>query len=169
MGVALEVDDGIRTRGPVEWIIRDAKGRFVKRGRGRLVNKTNNNALAAYAQWGVGVANVGAGNVIPYPTQMQLGTGTGTPASNDSGLFTAAAGTEVAITSYSVYKTYYSQYVAYWGSSTPTGNYTEAVLLDPNGLCWAHVLLQTSASQPYVPIKPSQTLTIIWRVQFQGN
>jgi hypothetical protein len=161
--------DAVTARGGVEWIVRDPCGRIVRRGKTK--NKTNVNALSALTQWAVGVAsNIGsAGTVVPYPTQMQLGTGTGTPSATDNGLFAPAPGTLVPITNWSVYQNYYAQYVAYWGSTTPAGNYTEAVLLDPNGFCWAHVLLQTSANQPYVPIQSGQTLTIIWKLQLLGN
>jgi len=156
------LDDVIRTRGPVQWILRDKHGRFVKRGFGRTYNKTNNNALSALAQFAIGASPA-------YPTQMQLGTGTGTPSATDPGLFTAAPGTEIPITNWSVYQSFYAQYLAYWGSTTPPGNYSEAVLLDQNGLCWAHVLLQTSANQPYVPVQSGQTLTILWKLQLLGN
>jgi hypothetical protein len=162
MSAVIQSHDDINAHGSVIWVVRDRRGRFVKGGRGRNQNKTNNNALAALAQLAIGGAP-------GYPTQMQLGTGTGTPAANDPGLFSAAAGTLVPITNWSVYQNYYAQYMGFWGSSTPAGNYTEAVLLDPSTLCWAHVLLQTSANQPYVPIQAGQTLTILWKVQLTGN
>lgn len=168
MSHAIEsLQDDITARGSVQWIIRDRKSRIVSCGVCR--NKTNNNALAALAQWATGVANIGIGTTVPVPSQMQLGTGTGTPAATDPGLFTAASGTLQQITNASVYQTFYAQYTAYWGSSTPAGNYTEAVLLDKNNVCWAHVLLQTSANQPYIPIQSGQTLTILWKLQLLGN
>lgn len=163
-----QTQDDIHLQGGVTWIVRDAKGRFVRRG--NIRNKTNNNALSALTQYAIGTPNVaGYSNQVPYPTQMQLGTGTGTPSAIDAGLFTATSGTLIAITNWSVYQTYYAQYTGYWSSTTPAGNYTEAVLLDKNNVCWAHVLLQTSANQPYIPIQAGQTLTIIWKLQLIGN
>lgn len=159
----------IEAHGIVDWILRDPDGRFAKRGRRRHRNKINNNAVAAFPQWATGVGNVGAGSVVPYPTQMQLGTGTGTPSSSDPGLFTPVAATLTPINNWSVYQTYYAQYVAYFSGNIPAGNYSEAVLLDPNNLCWAHVLLQTSSSQPYIPIQAGQSLTIQWKLQFVGS
>lgn len=156
--------------GVVTAIVRDARtGRFVRVRHMR--NKINNNALSALVQWGVGVAtNFGSGApLVPYPIQMQLGTGTGVPALTDTGLFTPAANTEVNITSFSVYQVFTMQFVAFWGTSTPANNYTEAALFDVNGVCWAHVLLQTSANQPYIAIQSGQTLTIIWKITLTGN
>lgn len=164
-GLAVPAED-LALRGSVTCLIRNASGRILRRL--FIPNKTNNNARAAVAKWMTGVGNVGIG-ATPYPTQMQLGTGTGTPAATDTGLFTAAAGTLVAITNASTYQTFYAQFVAYWGSTTPAGNYTEAVLLDSAGVCWAHVLLQTSASQPYIPISAGQTLTVLWKINVLGN
>lgn len=160
MSALVQTRDDINAHGSVIWTVRDRRGRFVKGGRGRNHNKTNNNALSALAQYAIGAAP-------GYPTQMQLGTGTGTPSATDPGLFTPAEGTLVPITNWSTYNTFYAQYIAYWGSSTPPGDYTEAVLL--SNLCWAHVLLQTSANQPYVTIQAGQTLTILWKLQLTGN
>lgn len=156
----------VRLRGQVRWWWRDGRGRLL--GAGQRANVVTNQALAALAQWAIGVTNVGPG-AVPFPTQMQLGTGTGTPSATDTGLFAPAAGTLVAITNFTVYQTFYAQFLAYWGSTTPAGNYTEAGLLDPNGVLWAHVLLQTSGSQPYIPLQAGQTLNILWKLQFLGS
>lgn len=162
----LETDDFIRGRGEVLWRLKDPDGRILLSGGSR--NKTNNNALSAIVQWGTGTANIGIG-AVSAPTQMQLGTGTGTPSSTDTGLFTPTSGTVQPITNASPYQTFYMQFLAYWGSSTPAGNYTEAGLFDTNMTLWAHVLLQTSAGQPYIPISAGQTLTILWKLQLIGN
>ena len=160
--------DGMGLDGSIVAIVRDARGRFVRRY--TIRNKTNNNARAFVAQWLTATSNItGSPGAVPGPSQMQLGTGTGSPAATDAGLFTAAAGTLVSLTNQSVYQTYYAQWIAYWGSSTPAGNYTEVVLLDAANNCWAHVLLQTSSSQPYVPISAGQTLTVIWKFNVLGN
>lgn len=152
--------------GAAFWVVKDRVGHIVRRGRAR--NKINNNALAAFAKWAIGVNNTGQG-ALPGPSQMQLGTGTGTPTPTDTGLFTPTAGTVQQITNPAVYQTFYAQYLAYWGSSTPAGNYSEAGLFDPAMTMWAHVLLQTSANQPYIPITAGQTLTILWKLRFVGN
>jgi len=164
--VAVEVADGARLVGEIQWVVRDRRGRFVRWG--IIRNKTNNNARAVLAQWMTGTTNASNG-AAPGPSQMQLGTGTGTPAATDTGLFTAASGTLVAISNQSVYQTYYAQYQGFWPSTTPAGNYSEVALFDPNLVLWAHVLLQTSANQPYIPLQLGQTLSVIWKINVLGN
>lgn len=166
-GSGAQVEDAIRAVGGVLAIVRDRHGRFVRVY--RIRNKTNNNARAIVTNWLAGTSNItGSPGAQPGPSQMQLGTGTGTPAPTDTGLFTATAGTLIAVSGVGTYQTFYAQYTGFW-SAPPANNYSEAGLFDAAGNLWAHVLLQTSANQPYIPISTGQTLTILWKINVLGN
>lgn len=118
-------------------------------------NIQTNYSRNALAQWITGTSTQ---TLIP-PTQIQLGNGLGTVSGTDTALFSPIAGTLSACDSIQRVQTYYAQFIKTYNSTDPSGQYTEAGLLDTNGNLWGHVNINQFKSN-------QQTLTVQWQVYF---
>lgn len=102
---------------------------------------------------------------IAVPSQMELGTGSGTPSQSDTDLFSPSAGTLKPCSGIRPYLTYYAQYVTTWQSTDPIqGTWTEIGLFDENMNLWAHSILSSN-----VAIKSGEILVAQWNVQIKGD
>jgi hypothetical protein len=100
-----------------------------------------------------------------WPSEMELGTGTGTPAASDTALINPVVGTMKQCSNIQQYLTYYAQYIATWQSTDPiTGTWTEIGLFDANGNLWAHVVFTNS-----LVINSGEMLIAQWAIQLLGN
>lgn len=158
-GGPMEVTELLGLEGTVTVTVRDRRGRFVRR---RVIRNTLTNFLrATVAAWLTGRNNTGQAPLGP-PDRIALGTGVGTPAPTDIGLWTETAGTRKACAYVQVYQGYYAQYTTQYLSTDPAGTFTEAGLFDADGNLWAHVSLGS------VSRAGNETLTVQWKVQPKG-
>jgi hypothetical protein len=102
-------------------------------------------------------------NTAPFPlqlpSQMELGTGSGTPARTDTDLWSPAAATLKPLSAMQVYLQYYMQYICTWQTSDPIqGTWTELGLKDAGGNLWAH-----AAST--ITINTGEMLVGQWQIQ----
>lgn len=112
------------------------------------------------------VASLLVGNfTTPLPSQMQLGTGSGTPSATDTDLWNPSAGTLKLISGYTQYLQYFAQYLCTWLASDPIiGNWTEIGLKDSTRALWAH------ANVTGLPtVNAGEMLIGQWAVQLIGN
>ncbi len=114
--------------------------------------------FSAFSQWMTGKNNTGYQALSP-PTQIEYGSGTGTPAETDTGLFTPITGSlanlSYATANYSVTGT--SLFVFNTPAGVITTEVTEALLRDISGHAWLHTMFG-------VPFTPSLTeiITTLW-------
>lgn len=122
-------------------------------------NKTTNYTRQYMAQILTGAV------VMPLvlPSQMELGTGSGTPSATDTDLFVPVVGTLKPLSNTQVYLTYYAQYVCAWQTTDPiTGTWTEIGLKDANNNLWAH-------ASTGITVNTGEMLVGQWQVQILGN
>lgn len=106
-------------------------------------------------------------NSVTYPlitpSAMQMGTGTGVPASTDVALWSATPATLKSCSTVQTYQNFYSQFITVWQSTDPIqGTWTEAGLFDVSGNLWAHV--NTNAT-----VNAGEVFVAQWQVQFITN
>lgn len=118
-------------------------------------NKITNALLARIAQWMAGVNNTGQ-NPAYVPSKFQLGTGTGTPASTDTALFTPSAGSLVNAATVT-YSSNTTTLTINYAQNFITGTFTEAGLLDVNSVLLTHVTLT-----PSLQIVANQSVSITY-------
>ncbi len=121
-------------------------------------NTVESYALDALAQWLAGVNNTGY-NPVAWPTQMQLGIGSGTT-------FVSVSGTLKTI-SYAQWQGPGSgqmQAVCQWVESDPSGTFTQAQWLDTNLNPWFFVNFSDPISK-----SSTQNLTLQWTVTFANG
>ncbi len=121
-----------------------------------------NYAFSAFAQWIAGVNNQGQ-NAVFAPSVVALGSGTGTPAVTDTGLFAAIAGATASLS--------YVQpnspaagtttFVFQIAAGVVTVQVTEALMSDRNGSPWFH----TNFPTPFTPAG-TESVTIQWQTTF---
>lgn len=104
-------------------------------------------AMAAFAKWMTGTANSGTGALLP-PTQIILGTGSGTPSINDTALFSSVAASLKTCDLLQTNMTTHTAYFAHtYNQSDPSGTFTEMGLQDAAGNLWSHSLLNPTATR----------------------
>jgi len=127
-------------------------------------NLALNYANSAFAQWIGGKNNLGYQPVSP-PTQIQLGSGSGTPSVTDPGLFTPIAGTLFPFS-------YNQQNSPVSGTTTfifqiPSGIVstlvTEVLFRDTSANPWFHTMLPV----PFTPLI-TENITIQWSITFSA-
>ncbi len=158
----LTVRENAKVRDNVKVILTD-----IHTGERQIVtshNIANNHAFSAFASWIGGVNNTGYNPVSP-PTQIQLGSGTGTPAISDTGLFATITGT---LTTLSYVQTNAptsgtTTFVFQIAAGVVTTQVTEAILRDTSGNIFAHTMFST----PFTP-SSSQNVTIQWEYSFSA-
>lgn len=103
-------------------------------------------ALSALAQWMTGTPNVGANALIP-PSQIILGSGSGTPSINDTSLFSPVAGTIKTCEYIQTSSSGQSYFGHTYNSSDPAGTFTEMGLQDTNGNLWTKSILNPAPTR----------------------
>lgn len=99
-------------------------------------------------------------SIIP-PSQMELGTGSGTPSASDTDLWSPSAPTLKPCSSIQQYLTYYAQFICTWLSTDPIqGSWYEVALKDVNNNLWAHAAIPLG-----VTIASGDALACQWSVQ----
>lgn len=121
-----------------------------------------NYGIGVFSRWIAGVNNTGQNAVLP-PTKIALGSGSGTPAPTDTGLFTAISGAVASL----AYATPNSPsngtttFVFQIGAGIVTVQVTEAFLSDITNGGFAHTMFGT----PFTP-SSTETITIQWEFTF---
>lgn len=121
-------------------------------------NISLNGEFSALSQWMAGVNNTGNNPVAP-PTQIQLGSGSGTPAVTDTACFTPIAGTLTTMVAAqantpSAGTTTFTFQIA---AGVVTTEVTEAFLRNTSGLGFAHTMFGTA----FTPTS-TETINIQW-------
>lgn len=134
-------------------------------GNKRIVTSHNaslNYSHSALAQWVGGINNTGYQAVVP-PSQIELGSGSGTPSAGDVGLFSPYSATLTPLSYVTVNSP--SQGTTTFVFQIPAGKVTtqvtEALMRDVNGNNWFHTMFGTA----FTPTA-SENLTIQWQVTF---
>lgn len=113
--------------------------------------------LNAIAGWIVGTNNTGQNPLSP-PTQLILGTGSGTPSVTDKSLFAAQTGTQSVINARTATANTATLTMNY-AKGQLNGTYTEAGLLDASGNLMAHLIFQSP-----LEIANTEAATFIWTI-----
>lgn len=112
------------------------------------------------------IAQMLAGSIqgpLILPSQIELGTGSGTAAATDTDLWSPTIATMKPCSYTQVYLNYFAQYIVTWLTTDPIqGTWTEAGLKDANGNLWAHTAFNLT-------INPGEMLVGQWQVQIVGN
>jgi hypothetical protein len=113
-----------------------------------------NYTRSAVAQWMTGVPN-NLGGPLPYPSQIQLGTGTGTPQVGDTSLWAPDATTLRNCDSVGNSDPYTAFYAVNFQDNS-SGSWSEVGLLDSTGNLWAHgTLSSTKSASNYLAVAVS--------------
>lgn len=126
-------------------------------------NTPLNYAFSAHAQWDAGVNNTGQNAVLPALV-ISLGSGSGTPSVNDTGLFAPIAGATASISYVTANSPSAGTTTKVWqiGAGIVSGaTVTEALQSDANGNPWYHTMFSSS----FTP-SSSETITIQWEDTF---
>lgn len=151
----------ISIKGRVKATITDSKGNVLKESEWSDNQETIHSAEVV-AAWLCGANNTGYQPTLP-PGYMELGTGSGTPSSSDTTLFTAVSGTNqkcsvVQPVADSNGNLTIAQYVCqYYGTANNSGTFTEVGLMDSNGKLFGHIMYA-------VTIEQGLTTTITWQL-----
>lgn len=123
-----------------------------------------NYQFQALAQWIAGVNNTGQNAVLP-PTQIEYGSGTGTPAVTDTGPFTPISGslTNLSYATANSPQNGTTTLVFQTPAGVITGTVTEAFLRDTSGNGWAHSMYGAS----FTPTS-TETVTTKWELTYSS-
>lgn len=124
-----------------------------------------NGQFSALAQWVSGlVANIGYNNVPP-PSQIEYGSGTGTPQSSDTGPFTPISGslTNLSYAQANTPQAGTTTLVFQTAAGVVTTQITEAFLRDSSGRAWGHLLY----GAPFTP-SSTETITTQWELTYSA-
>lgn len=123
------------------------------------------NAVTNYTRQQIVAILTGASSTIVFPTQMQLGTGSGSPSASDTDLWSPATNTLKQCSSIQPYLTYYAQYICTWLSSDNIqGSYSEIGIKDTSGKLWNHSALTST-----ITVATGEALTAQLMVQILSN
>jgi hypothetical protein len=153
----MEIKEGLKWQGIVDlFVIKDNK--IIRRIQ-------EHNTVTNYArQYIVNVLTNTISYPLQIPSQMELGTGAGTPASTDTDLWSPASATLKPISSMQPYLSYFAQYVCTWQTSDPIqGTWTEIGLKDAANNLWAHAALSGFV------VNSGEMLVAQWAIQILGN
>lgn len=126
--------------------------------------KSNNTVTNFARQQIVSILTNSVSSIVP-PSEMQLGTGSGTPSPSDVNLWSPAIGTLKPCSAIGAYLTYYAQFICTWLSTDPIqGSWTEVGLKDANGNLWAH-----SAIMSDITIGDGDALSGQWTIQILSS
>ena len=127
-------------------------------------NTPLNYAFSAHAQWDAGVNNTGQ-NAVPTALILSLGSGSGTPSVNDTGLFAPISGATANISYVTANAPSVGTTTKVWqiGAGIVTQTVTEALQTDVNGNAWYHTMF----SSPFTP-SSTETITIQWEDTFNA-
>lgn len=152
----------IRAKSKIGWngevicTVRNRNGVFLRQK--RYHNIPTNYALSYIASIVSGAVTSG----IVVPSQIELGTGSGTPDPNDTALWVPSAGTLQTCSIVQQYLNTYAQFTSGWQPTDPIqGTWTEAGLFDVNGNMWAHTVINQL-------VNSGEMLTVQWSVGFMG-
>lgn len=153
----MEIKEGLKWNGEITFqAFKD--GKLVRERKEH--NKVTNYARAYMAQM----------LVSPYyspviPSQIELGTGAGTPQATDTDLWSPAVSTLKPCSNSQVYLSYFAQFICTYLTSDPiVGTWTEVGLKDANNNLWAHAALPSG-----FPVYSGEMLVVQWQIQFLGN
>lgn len=111
------------------------------------------------------IVNMLTGTSNTHPSQMQLGTGSGTPSSTDTDLWSPSAGTLKQCQTIQPYLTYYAQYIVTWLSTDAIqGTWSEIGLKDSSNNLWNH-----SALTSIITVNSGEALTAQATIQILGT
>lgn len=113
-----------------------------------------NYQFSAISQWIAGVNNTGYNAVVP-PSQIEYGSGSGTPSVTDTGPFTAITGslTNLNYVQANTPQNGTTTFVFQTAAGVVTGTITEAFVRDTSGNGWGHAMFSA-------PFTPASTETI---------
>jgi len=124
-----------------------------------------NGQFSVLSQWVSGlVANIGY-NDVPPPTEIEYGSGTGTPAVTDIGPFTPISGSLTSL-SYALANTPQAgttTLVFQTAAGVVTTQITEAFLRDSSGRAWGHLMY----GAPFTP-GSTETITTVWEETYSA-
>jgi len=152
--------EGMEPRGYVRWTLTDAKtGRFKKSGGSHniLVNKTREELASAIT-----------GGTVTFPGFIGVGTGTTTPAADDTGLETVSqyngSNDAKAVDSKSIRSLYTARFVVQFATGEANVTIRELALLSAAdaGNLWARVAVNITKTS-------SERLTIYWYIIFDRS
>lgn len=114
--------------------------------------------FSAISQWMAGVNNTGY-QPVPPPSQIILGSGTGTPSSGDTGPFSPipASLTNLSYVNANTPSNGTTTFVFQIAAGVVTGEVTEAWLQDTVGNGFSHIMFPS----PFTP-SASQAITVQW-------
>ena len=121
--------------------------------------------FVALSKWVSGLyANVGYNNVPP-PSQIEYGSGSGTPASTDTGNFTNISGslTNLSYAQDNTPQNGTTTLVFQTAAGVVTGQITEAFLRDTSGNGFCHTLF----GAPFTP-SSTETITTKWELTYSA-
>lgn len=99
-------------------------------------------------------------NIDP-PRYIELGTGTGTPSTSDTDLWSPSSGTLKQCSTIQPYMSYFAQYICVWVSTDPiVGTWSEIGLKDYYYNLWAHSALTNNLT-----IASGEVLVAQWQIQ----
>lgn len=125
-------------------------------------NTPLNGAFSLYSQWDSGTNNTGQ-NALTTGTIISLGSGTGTPAVTDTGLFSPIAGATASISYAQANQPSNGTTTKVWqiGAGKVTTQVTEALMSNSLGTALYHTMF----SAAFTPAS-TETITIQWETTF---
>lgn len=156
------IREGVHVRDNVRVVLTD-----IHTGRQTVISSHNistNYEFSALSQWLAGKNNTGYQPLSP-PTQIQLGSGAGTPAVTDTALFSPIANTITTMSNVTAGSPTAgtSTFTFQIAAGIVTVQVTEAGLRDVSGNLWSHTMFG-------IPFTPSstQTVTIQWEKTYSA-
>lgn len=149
LNAAIGIHDTLVVKGIVTCTVLDGDGEVVRRT--VYENMPMNYGLTGMCTWLTG-------GTITRPSQIELGTGTGTVAATDTALWSATANTLKTAQVQQVYNSNTAEWNATYNPGDPSGTFTEAGLFDTNSNLWAHVVIDESKDD-------TQSLVVDWQWQ----
>ena len=153
------IHSDLRIKGQVRIVTRDVWDGRVLRDTGFMPNQITNGGASAIVAWLTSTPNRGASaSTILWPSHMELGDGTGTPAPTDTDLFSPNATTLVAVTQAGPTpgNPLVAEWTGVWGSNYGPYNATELGLKNAAGTLFAH----TMAS---IDLTSGTTTSVLWQ------
>lgn len=153
----MDIRENVRILNNVRTILTDSIT-----GKTRIIEGHNipcNGQFSALSQWVAGTASNLGYNNVPPPSQIEYGSGSGTPAVTDTGPFTPISGslTNLSYAQANTPQEGTTTLVFQTAAGVVTGQITEAFLRDSSDRAWGHLMFGAA----FTP-SSTETITTIW-------